>query len=226
MARDHPAHYVVFDLLSDRDGTPLLDMPLAERRARLAILLDQAPAQLTLCPQTNDLTQTQEWLTTWTTAGIEGVVAKRSDSRYQPGRRGWLKYRTRSSTEAIIGGVTGTLHDPETLLLGRMDTAGRLRYTGRTHPLTTQQRRELAPLLTPAAHRTHGVEHPWPQPLPATWTGQLERPQPLPYHQVEPNLVAEIQVDTAYEHHRWRHRVRYLHPRLDMSPYDVPLLMP
>jgi ATP-dependent DNA ligase len=32
MAREHPAHYVVFDLLRDADGRELLDVPLAERR--------------------------------------------------------------------------------------------------------------------------------------------------------------------------------------------------
>lgn len=41
---------------------------------------------------------------------------------------------------------------------------------------------------------------------------------------MEPTLVVEIEVDTAYEHHRWRHRVRYLRPRLDLTARDVPLL--
>jgi hypothetical protein len=36
------------------------------------------------------------------------------------------------TTQAIIGGVTGTIARPESLLLGRFDRAGRLRYTGRT----------------------------------------------------------------------------------------------
>ncbi|MET8837780.1 hypothetical protein ABZV78_28220 [Micromonospora sp. NPDC004540] len=68
------------------------------------------------------------------------------------------------------------------------------------------------------------IAHPWPQPLPASWSGQLDRPEPLRYHRVEPTVVAEIDVDTAYEHHRWRHRVRSLRPRVDLSVYDVPLL--
>ncbi|MFI7209469.1 hypothetical protein [Micromonospora aurantiaca (nom. illeg.)] len=49
--------------------------------------------------------------------------------------------------------------------------------------------------------------------------------EPLRYAQVEPTVVAEIQVDTAYEHHRWRHRVRYARPRPDLSVYDVPLIL-
>ncbi|MGW5668375.1 ATP-dependent DNA ligase, partial [Micromonospora sp. NPDC003776] len=70
-----------------------------------------------------------------------------------------------------------------------------------------------------------GAAHPWPQPLPASWSGQLERPEPLPYAQVEPAVVAEIDADTAFEHQRWRHRVRYARARPDLSVHDVPLLL-
>ncbi|MFG3545756.1 hypothetical protein [Streptomyces clavifer] len=44
--------------------------------------------------------------------GIEGVVVKSLAGRYRPGVRGWTKVRRRDSTEALIGGVTGTLHRP------------------------------------------------------------------------------------------------------------------
>src|SRR5215211_7466866 len=50
LARQHPAHLVVFDLLQ-ADGQPLLGAPLVDRRGRLATLLSQAPDQVTLCPQ-------------------------------------------------------------------------------------------------------------------------------------------------------------------------------
>lgn len=69
------------------------------------------------------------------------------------------------------------------------------------------------------------VAHPWPQPLPASWSSQLDRPEPLPYVQVEPTVVAEIDADVAFEHGRRRHRVRYARNRADMSVYDVPLLL-
>lgn len=92
--------------------------------------LTGAPGALALCPQTTSHTEAVEWTTTWTELGVEGVVAKRSGGRYLPGTRGWLKYRARSRirsssrsrgsapTEAILGGVTGTLTRPESLLLG------------------------------------------------------------------------------------------------------------
>ncbi|WP_262286021.1 ATP-dependent DNA ligase [Micromonospora sp. MA102] len=228
MAREHPAHYVLWDLLADAGGQVVINAPLFERRARLAELLEAAPAQLTLTPQTTDMDEVGDWLTTYTAAGIEGVVVKRLDGRYEPGRRGWQKFRVRAATEAIVGGVTGSLANPSTLLLGRFDRRGHLRYTGRTHPLAMVQRRELAPLLSPLRpQQRRGIvaPHPWPQPLPASWSGQLDRPEPLRYLQVEPTVVTEIEVDTAFEHRRWRHRVWYVRPRLDLSVYDVPLLL-
>src|SRR5690606_23946685 len=114
-AREHPTHYVIFDLLADSDG-PLLHAPLARRRHRLELLLLDAPGQLVLCPQTTDPHVARDWLEGWSAAGIEGVVAKRLDGRYQPGRRGWRKLRVTSTTEAIIGGVTGTVADPQLVL--------------------------------------------------------------------------------------------------------------
>lgn len=126
--------------------------------------------------------QVSDWLMHWTVAaGIEGVVTKQLGSRYQPGRRGWRKFRTRITTEAIIGGVTGSLRNPDTLLLGRFDRRGRLRYTGRTHPLDAYQRQELTTLLSPLRplqQRRAAVVHPWPEPLPASWSGQLDRAGP------------------------------------------------
>jgi ATP-dependent DNA ligase len=123
-ADQYPAHYVAFDLLQDADGRQLLSLPLAQRRTVLAALLVGTPAALVLCPQTLSLSQAREWMTDLPDAGIEGVVAKRLASRYEPGRRGWAKYKAINSTEAIIGGVTGAISHPHTVLLGRLDRHG------------------------------------------------------------------------------------------------------
>jgi ATP-dependent DNA ligase len=224
-ARRWPAHYVVFDLLADGSRS-LLGLPLRERRRRLEQILARARNEVVLTPQTADLDVVREWIETWTETGIEGVVAKRLDRPYRPGQRGWRKHRTRSTTEAIVGGVTGWLSAPQTVLVGRLDSRGQLRYVGRSTPLTDAQRTELAQLLSrPVAQRRGApVQHPWPQPLPASWSGQWERREPVRYVQVEPEIVAEILVDTAFEHSRFRHRVKYVRPRGDMSIYDVPIL--
>jgi hypothetical protein len=69
------------------------------------------------------------------------------------------------------------------------------------------------------------VDHPWPEPLPAGWSGHFQRAGPLRYAQVQPTTVVEIEVDTAWEG-RWRHPVRYARVRPDLSVYDVPLYLP
>ena len=110
-------------------------------------------------------------------------------------------------------------------MLGRFDSAGRLRYTGRTSVLNGRQAEELSSALETAPQASDGrVAHPWPQPLPASWTGQFDMPQAVPYHQVQPTVVAEISVDTAFEYQRWRHTVRYECFRPELSIQDVPVL--
>lgn len=220
LVRQHPAHFVVFDLLSDPATGSLLDLPLAERRDRLARLLADAPPDLVLCPQTTDVREAREWMRAWADVGVEGVVVKQRDGRYEPGRRGWRKIRAHRTVETLVGGVTGPASDPETLLVGRCDEQGRLRYLGRTHPLSRVQRRDLAGLLEPVA----AEGHPWPQPLPGGWSGQLNPAPPLPYTPVRHDVVVEVEADTAYEHGRWRHRVRHLRPRLDLDAADLPVL--
>jgi hypothetical protein len=86
-------------------------------------------------------------------AGVEGVVVKHREHGYRLCRRVW-KVRTRTTADAVVGGVIGPLDAPEALLLGLPDERGRLHVAGRTGPLTLPARRELGALLVPA-QRTH-----------------------------------------------------------------------
>jgi ATP-dependent DNA ligase len=151
--------------------------------------------------------------------GAEGLVVKDLAGVYRVGGRGrsWWEYKRRVTVEAIVSGITGAIEDSRTLLLGRIDgRSRRLRYIARTVPLALSQRQEAGRLLTAATD-----VHPWPQPLPAAWTGRLDRREPQPYVQVEPLLVAEIVVDQAYDRGRFRHPVRRLRIRVDLNLADV-----
>jgi ATP-dependent DNA ligase len=108
--REHPAHLVLFDLLQDAGGVELLRLPLVARRARLAELLTGGPPQLPLCPQTLDWSHAMAWFTEGSAAGLEGLAIKDIAGRYRPGQADWLKIKTRASTEAVIGGATGSLN--------------------------------------------------------------------------------------------------------------------
>ena len=219
----HPAHFVVFDLLRDGHGRELLDLPLADRRRRLQRLFIGAPPQLTLCPQTSDEQTARSWFTDWMTSGIEGLMVKAVTGPYRPGTTGWTKVKSKLTAEYVIGGVTGSLTHPESVLLGRYDRRGRLRYLGQTHALRAAQRRELASLLTAMVFDGDGSGHPWPHLLPAAWTSDLGTREPLPYLQVEPTLVAEVETDIAVDGplSALRHRCTHLRVRPDLHPQDV-----
>jgi hypothetical protein len=64
----------------------------------------------------------------------------RLDETYRPGGRTWRKIRTRTTAEAVVGGVLGSLIRPEALIVGCRDGLGRLHVSGRTTPLSLAAR--------------------------------------------------------------------------------------
>ncbi|MFI9310902.1 ATP-dependent DNA ligase [Streptomyces triculaminicus] len=159
--------------------------------------------------------QALEWLSgQWAERGIEGVVVKRLNERYRPGVRAWRKVRTRVSTEAVIGAITGRGSRPETLLLGRFDASGRLQYVGRTTALSGPAAKALAAELVPSP-----AGHPWEgRRFSVSWSSR----ETLDVALVSPDLVAEISADSTQNAGKWRHPLRFLRTRPDMLPKDAP----
>jgi bifunctional non-homologous end joining protein LigD len=95
--------YEVFDVL-EVDGEPVVDLPLAERRARLERLVARNPVVQVSgsFEDGNALFEAAE------EQGLEGVIAKRTSSRYVEGGRGrdWLKIKTHGRQEFVICGYT------------------------------------------------------------------------------------------------------------------------
>jgi bifunctional non-homologous end joining protein LigD len=99
-----PIVYEVFDVL-EVDGDPLVDLPLRERRTRLARLLDRRNATVRLSETFDDgpgLLEAAEQ------QQLEGIVAKRVDSPYRQAKRtrDWLKIKTHGRQEFVIAGYT------------------------------------------------------------------------------------------------------------------------
>jgi bifunctional non-homologous end joining protein LigD len=96
--------FVAFDLL-EVEGEPLIDRPLTERQERLAALLDRRNRTVQLSETFDDgealyrAAQEQHF---------EGIMAKKRESRYFPGRRTreWLKIKTHGKQEFVIAGHT------------------------------------------------------------------------------------------------------------------------
>ena len=96
--------YELFDLL-EIDGARLVDLPLTERRERLEQLLDARDPSVQLSGVFDD---GEALLEVARQQGLEGVMAKRPDSRYYEGRRtrDWLKIKTHGRQEFVICGWT------------------------------------------------------------------------------------------------------------------------
>jgi bifunctional non-homologous end joining protein LigD len=97
-----PVVYAIFDLLY-LDGRSLMGLPYDERRAELAALELSGPAWRVPVAHTGD--GRELWEATGA-QGLEGIVAKRRDSRYEPGRRtgAWVKVKHVHRQELVIGG--------------------------------------------------------------------------------------------------------------------------
>jgi bifunctional non-homologous end joining protein LigD len=99
---DTPVTYVLFDLLF-LEGRELYELPYSDRRKLLAELELDGPAWQTPAHHQGEgatlLKLTKE-------RGLEGIVAKRTDSRYLPGRRSrsWIKVKNVQSQDFVIGG--------------------------------------------------------------------------------------------------------------------------
>jgi bifunctional non-homologous end joining protein LigD len=97
-----PAVYVVFDVLY-LDGRSTTELPYRERRRLLEALELSGPSWQTPSYHVGD---GKAMLDGSREQGLEGVIAKRLDSRYEPGRRSgaWLKVKNRPSQEVVVGG--------------------------------------------------------------------------------------------------------------------------
>jgi bifunctional non-homologous end joining protein LigD len=122
---------VLFDVL-ELDSEPLVDLTLVERRRRLEEALDASVGGMVVSPRFDD---GRALLAAASAEGLEGVVAKRRDSKYLPGRRGteWRKVKVRARQEVVIAGYTrgeGRRNFSFGALVTGVHEAGGLRWAG------------------------------------------------------------------------------------------------
>jgi bifunctional non-homologous end joining protein LigD len=186
LARSKPVTYVLFDLVW-LDGHSLTDTPYEERRARLAELGLHGERWQT--PE-HVVGHGAELLEASKAQGLEGIVAKKLGSRYEPGRRSpcWIKVKNVHRQEFVIGGWLpgeGRRRDRiGALLVGVQDEQlGGLRYAGRVGTgFTEDELDRLARLLAPLVQ-----EH---SPFVAA-SGAPKPPREAIWAQ--PQLVAEVE---------------------------------
>jgi hypothetical protein len=111
----------------EQDLRALMQLPLIERRHRLEDVLHDLHPCLQLIVQTSDPDLASEWL--GEVPGVEGVVAKRADGRYRPGRREWIKVKRRRTADRVVVGVGGDESAPM-LVLALRHSDGELHLLG------------------------------------------------------------------------------------------------
>jgi DNA ligase D-like protein (predicted ligase) len=144
-----PVTYYVFDLLS-LDGRSTVELPY-QRRRELLEELEFADGPVVLPPCFLD-TEGRAVLDTAAQHGLHGVIAKRVDSTYQPGRsRSWVQTTLRQTQEVIIGGWVPERRRAAAIgaLLVGVPTEDGLRYVGQVGTgFTEATRQELRDRLT------------------------------------------------------------------------------
>jgi DNA ligase D-like protein (predicted ligase) len=123
--------FFVFDLLF-LDGEDIHDLPLVDRKPRLEALLVGAPKSLRY--NDHQIGQGPAIHRLACERGLEGIVSKRIDGRYEPGRRTWLKTKCLNREEFVVVGWSdpeGSRHRIGALLLGYYTPEGKLVYAGR-----------------------------------------------------------------------------------------------
>jgi bifunctional non-homologous end joining protein LigD len=166
LAASMPVVYAIFDLIY-LDGHSLMELPYTERRQQLEALGLGGRAWRVPAAHPGEgaalLAATEQ-------QGLEGIVAKRLDSRYEPGRRGgaWLKIKHTHRQELVIGGwIPGEGRRAErigALLMGYYRDgafvyAGRV-GTGFTEKTLDALARKLKPLRRKATPFTAGPKLP------------------------------------------------------------------
>jgi bifunctional non-homologous end joining protein LigD len=211
LAGQTPVTYLVFDLLQ-LDGRPLMDLGYSERRALLDELGLAGPYWQT--PPWFPGSDFEAVRAVSVEHGMEGVVAKRLDSRYTPGVRtdSWRKIKNVRTQEAVVAGYkpgkgnrTGQVGS---LLIGVNDASG-LVYAGHVGTgFTDETLRMLGDKLRPLRRPDSPFDGPVPpeHARPAVW--------------VEPKLVVQVGFDRWTKAGRMRAPV-YKGLRDDIDPRDV-----
>jgi ATP-dependent DNA ligase len=233
LAEQSPASFVGWDLLALGDED-LRTAPQGERRSRLEGAFGSVETPIHLTPATRDRALAADWFDRFEGAGLDGVVAKRLDAPYQPGKRAMLKIKHQRTADCVVAGFRWHKNGPGThvgsLLLGLFDDAGKLHHVGITSSFTWDKRAALVDVLAPL--RDDALEgHPWGewaewaqaaeasgQRLPGA-TSRWNRGKDLSW---EP-LRAEKVVEVAYDHlqgDRFRHGTTFVRWRDDKAPAD------
>lgn len=212
LSEEIPASFVAFDLLAVGEEN-LMQAPQGERRARLEQVLSDVGKPVYLTPSTDDRATAEEWFVRFEGAGLDGVIAKRTDQPYRPNVRDFVKIKHQRTADVVVGGFRWAKdlkgQAVGSLLLGLYDEQGVLHHVGHTSSFKAAEKRSLVAVLEPYRGGESFTGENMPG-TPSRWTGSKD----LSWEKLRPELVCEV----AYEklqYGRFRHAATFLRWRHD-----------
>ena len=232
-----PASFVGFDLLAV-DGESIMERPQSERRAGLERVLQGVAPPVYLTPVTRDRQVAAEWLQRFEGAGLDGVIAKPADAKYQPGKRAMFKIKHARTADCVVAGFRWhkKIEDAVgSLLLALYDDSGTLHHVGVTSSFTTERRKQLVDELAPL-RKNAMASHPWREwarlgeDASSGHAGEAAQRMPggqsrwsagkdLSWEPLRIERVCEVKYDHM-QGDRFRHAATFLRWRSDKAPQD------
>ncbi len=217
LAKEHPALYIVFDLLADERGAALVERPLRERRRRLEAFAGKYFGEsdaIRLSPATARLADARRWLRTMG-GGLDGIIAKNLDAIYEPGERSGAmqKIKDLRTADCVVGGFRYGAKQrlAGSLLLGLYGEDGLLHHVGFTSSIPAADKPALTKKLE-TLRESPGFTGRSPG-GPSRWSTERSGE----FEPLKPKLVVEVQYD-HFTGGRFRHGTRLLRWRPDKDP--------
>src|SRR5437870_1519308 len=210
--------YYIFDLLcwEDRD---LTQVPMVERRALLKSVVVIPDKRIRISDYFE--AAPKDLLSAVREQRLEGIIGKRKDSRYQPGKRSgaWIEYRVNRGQEYVIGGYFPGPHDFDSLIVGYYEGEKSI-YVARTrNGFVPASRRQvfskLRHLVTPACPFVN-----LPETKRSRFREELNAEKMKKAVWLRPEAVAQIEFLERTEGDRLRHS-KFVGLREDKNPRSV-----
>jgi bifunctional non-homologous end joining protein LigD len=201
-----PLAYYVFDLLND-DGVDLTGLPWTGRRERLSALLHHAAEPIRESAEIRG--QPKKLLAEVRKHGLEGLIGKRRDSHYEPGRRSpaWIKLKCVAEQELVIGGFTppdgsrkhfgalivGYYHRKSLQFAGKVGTGFNAALLKSLHAQMDKLRRETCPFAN------------LPEKKQGRWSQNITPREMSLCTWIEPKLVCQVRFTEWTQDDKLRH---------------------